>query len=237
MDEESYECLGLLYGDGCLKGKLSFSNSEPSIVNKVYRFIRRSVNQNKIKVHVKTYWDPFEISDEELIRFWLKYLPRLPVTNFYRINRKRRTSKKIRKRNFPKKEGVLEIIVHSKKLGEEFSRVIQQTKKLSLRDKKVAVPFLRGIIASEGTVKIVNAKLREIRISSCNFNEQKYIRELLHFLKIIPSKARYKFYIAISGFKNFALCYKYKLFYLHPEKHSKFSIGFWNLFQRPPLGE
>jgi len=207
--QELYESLGLLYGDGCLKGKVEFSNCNPELVKKIFNFIKSfGINTDKIKTYIKTYRSVSEITDEEILHYWLKYLKGAKRKNFYKIQRRKRVTQNIRKRKLPPKQGLAEIMVYNKQLCRKMNLLMKNAQKDVLKDKIKAIFFLRGIIAAEGSVKLVKEKLKEVRISSCKPKEQEYIRNVLKVVGLIPCKARYDYYIAISGIKQFEILEK-----------------------------
>jgi len=226
------EFLGLLDGDGCLKKRVSFANCNPKIVHDVCLKFKRFSNK-EVKAYINTYWPKDVISDEGLIRYWKKYLP--DKIKFYKIRRCIRTTRNLRKRETPKLHGTVELKIHNIKLTNKLLELLKTTKKQCLFNKHTAIGFLKGIIAAEGSVKLVDNKLRELRISSADLMEQNFLRNTLKNIGIEPSKAKYKFYIAISGLRNFKPIHKYKLFSLHPEKNEKFVQGFQNLIVNWPL--
>ena len=224
------EFLGLLYGDGCLKGRVSFSNSNPELVSKIHATMRK-ISNREIKVYISTYWPNEVIDDKALVTFWKKLLP--GAKRFYKIRRRKRTTKNLRNKRGPKQEGTIELTIHDAQLGKELLSLVNKAKEQS--DKSEAIEFLRGVIAAEGSVKLVNGRLRELRVAAKDLKEQEILRNLLRKVGIRPSKASYKFYIAISGIKNFKAIKKYGLFSLHPEKHNKFVKGFQKLIVKQPL--
>ena len=234
ITEEGCECLGLIYGDGCLKKGISFANTCPELVTKVYRFlINLGTEKGKISIRFQTYSDTTEISDEELIEYWKQYVPGASYENFRKITRKERTTKNLRKRKKPNKEGLVEIAVYNKHLGKKLEKVILAFKD---KDNKKVIAFLRGMIAAEGSIKLNEQNvLREIRISTTKEKEQKYIKEILKKLKIKANKTRYKFYISITGFERFKIFDQYHLCSLHPSKQRDFVTGFKNLKTRLSL--
>lgn len=228
-----YESLGLIYGDGSLKRMVSFSNTYPELVNHILRFFKDlGISKNKIRLHIKVYRLSKELNDKELINFWKSRLDGVEDNNFIRITRKQRTTRNIRKRDEPSRYGLIEVYSYSKIIQKELQSRISEVKDLS---KTSQLHFLRGLIAAEGSIKLHNEVLREVRISSTKINEQQFIREILKSVGIKPANAIYKNYIAISGFQNLILINNYQLCSLHPEKRKKFISGYKELENRKCL--
>jgi hypothetical protein len=227
---ELVRSLGIYYAEGN-KSKLrrlsNFVNSEPVVIKEGMKlFELLGITKNKIKARVKVY-NP-DISDNDLKKYWSE-ITGISIENF--IKTEIMTSKPNYKRNRdrPSKFGRLEVIYSSVIVKDIIDNLLKKIKELSLRNSLIRNEFLKGIIAGEGSVKLVNNKLRELRISSADKNEQQFIRQLLIKEGIEPSDAEYDFYIAISGFDNFKEVSKLKLFNLHPSKAQKFINGFNNL--------
>ncbi|MBI4983580.1 hypothetical protein HZC32_02960 [Candidatus Woesearchaeota archaeon] len=222
--------LGIYYAEGN-KSKLrrlsNFVNSEPVVIKEGMKlFELLGITKNKIKARVKVY--NTDISDNDLKKYWSE-ITGISIENFIKTEMMPSKLNYERNRDRPSKSGRLEVIYSSVIVKDIIDNLLKKIKELSLRNTLIRNEFLKGIIAGEGSVKLVNNKLRELRISSADKNEQQFIRQLLIKEGIKPSDAEYDFYIAISGFDNFKEVLKLKLFNLHPNKAKKFVNGFNNL--------
>lgn len=219
--------LGIYYAEGN-KSKTrrysSFSNTEPKVVQEgISLFEMLGIKRQDLKAHVKIYNQ--EISDESLINYW-SGISGIPKNNFIKISKAISKKDYERKRKKPPKYGEVEVYYSSVVIRDVIDRLLEITKKISLENSFIRKEFLKGLIAGEGSVKLVNDKLRELRIASCNKQEQKFIRKLLIKEEIKPSDAEYEFFIAISGFDNFRKVSENKIFHLHPVKKEAFDLGY-----------
>ena len=225
------KAVAIYYGEGnsSTKRRLSnFVNSNPAVVNAgIKLFELLGINKSELKARVKVY-NP-SIDDEELKKYW-SGLTGVLLQNFFKTEVS--YSKPIYKRNRekPSKFGRLEIIYSSVIIKEIIDNLVKEVKKFALENSEVRREFLKGLIAGEGSVLLKDSKkLQELRISSCDKNEQRFIRELLQKEGIRLTDKEREFYVPFYGFDNFKIISKFGLFDLHPDKRQKFYLGFKNL--------
>ncbi|MBI2674939.1 MAG: hypothetical protein HYX24_00650 [Candidatus Aenigmarchaeota archaeon] len=224
---ELVKSLGIYYAEGDKSSKrwlTRFSNSEISVVLEGMNLFKVvGVGTNILKAYIRTYG--FDTPDDELLMYWSEKTG-IPKENFIKIARYKSKRKYERNRKPVPKYGVVEVYYPSVVVRDIVDSLLATVKILSLYNQEVGLNFLKGLIAREGSVKLHQNKIREIRIASCNENEQHFIRKLLKFVKVVPSNAVYDFYIAISGFDNFQKIKNLDILQIHPEKKKAFDYGF-----------
>lgn len=225
------KAVGIYYGEGnsSTKRRLSsFVNSNPVVINAgIKLFELLGINKSNLKARVKVY-DPIA-SDKELKERWSR-LTDIPLENFLKTEIAHSKQIYMRNRERPSKLGRLEVIYSSIIIKEIIDNLIKEIKKLALENPEVRKEFIKGLVAGEGSVILKeNGKVQELRISSCDKNEQKFIRDLLQEEGIKLTEKEREFYVPIFGFDNFKLISKLRLFDFHPDKKQKFNLGFRNL--------
>ncbi len=208
MSKISEETLGLIYGDGSLKSRISFANSEPSLVTRVLDDIKKF--PVAIKIHVKTFSDP-----QRSLSKWRGSLNKYQL-KFYKPSKYYGNST----------SDLAEIIIDNAELRDQLRNNIKEV--INKGQKIQKSRFLTGVFAAEGSVKLWREKnLRELRFASVH--DQDTLRKLLKDVGIECAPAMYKNYIAISGYNNFSKFKQLNLHKLHPNKKEKFEFGFYNL--------
>ncbi len=218
---------GIYYAEGN-KSKTrrysSFSNTEPKVIQEgINLFEMLGIKRHNLKAHIKIYNQ--EIPDDMLIDYW-SGITEIPKNNFIKTSKAFSKQDYKRNRNKPPKYGEVEIYYSSVVIRDIIDKLLEIVKNLAMKNTFIRKEFLKGLIAGEGSVKLVNGKLRELRIASCNKEEQNFIRKLLMKEKIKPSEAEYDFYVAISAFDNFRKISENKIFHLHSVKKQMFDLGF-----------
>lgn len=230
IDSKIVKAIGIYYGEGDKSRKrwhTRFANSEISVIKHgVELFNSLGINPKQLKGYVKVYNQ--KLSDKQLVEYWSSKT-KIPEDNFFRISKSNSIKPYKRNRQLPSKHGRLEIYFSSVVIRDLVDILIDTIKTASLKNQKFASDFLSGLFAGEGSIKLFKGKVREARIASAFKKEQKYIRKLLESVKIKPSKAEYKFYIAISGIENFRKIKDLDIIHVHPDKNKMFSIGLKNL--------
>ncbi len=163
-----------------------------------------------------------------VVKHWSE-ITSLPRANFIKSYRATTKQKYVRNRKKPPLYGLLEIYYSSVIVRDVIDGLLERTKLLCLENSDIRRAFLKGMFAGEGSVKLINNRLREIRIACCNKKEQEFLRMLLIKEKIIPSNAKYAFYISISNSTNFNRINSTGMITAHPEKKYAFDIGYKNL--------
>lgn len=222
--------LGIYYAEGNKSVKRwysSFSNTEKIVILKgIKLFNSLSIKTSHLQAHIKTYGN--RINDTKLIQHWSE-ITGIPKDNFIKTQRAIAKIVYVRNKRKPLPFGLLEVYCNSVVIRDLIDNLLEKVKSRCLENAEIRKAFLKGLFSGEGTVKLVNSKLREIRIASCNQQEQKFIRTLLQKEKIKPAAAEYDFYVAISGSKNFNLINNSGIVNLHPEKKWLFDTGYKNL--------
>ena len=225
LSDELVTAIGLYYAEGnssSFRRLSNISNIEPTLIKAAMTLFKElGITNEQLKARVKVYNK--RLSDKKLIKFWSQKTG-IPEQNFIRTSVTE--SKKTYTRNRPRPPlfGQLEIYFSSVIVKDIIDNLIEKVKVLSITDPGIRRAFLRALAAGEGSVIVLGGKLKEMRIASCDVIEQEFIRNLLRLEGIEPARARYKFYVAISGFNNFKRAAGIRLFDLHPKK----SLSFWS---------
>lgn len=225
------KAVAIYYGEGnsSTKRRLSnFVNSNPVVVNAgIKLFELLGINKSELKARVKVY-NP-TINDRKLKKYWSK-LTDVPLENFLKTEISYSKPIYERNREKPSKLGRVEIIYSSVIIKEIIDNLVKEVKKFALENSEVRREFLKGLIAGEGSVLLkADGKLQELRVSSCDEIEQKFIRDLLQKEGIRLTDKEREFYVPIFGFDNFKIISEFRLFDFHPDKRQKFNLGFKNL--------
>lgn len=228
LTPELIAALGIYYAEGNKSTRRwysSFSNTEQRVVIEGIKLFKTlGINSSHIRAHIKVYNN---MPEDSLIRHWSK-VTNIPEDNFIKTHRA--TAKLIyaRNRRKPLKYGLIEVYYASVVIRDLIDNLLNKVKLLSLKNSKIRRAFLKGMFSGEGTIKLNKNKLQEIRIASCDKNEQEFIRKLLLKENIRPSNAKYKFYVGICGSENFSKINNSGIIDLHPEKKMLFDTGYKN---------
>lgn len=205
-DELFITALGLLKGEmRKRKDVLSFSNTEPSLLNYVLRCfeyfdIKRTYFDFHIQVNTKNI---FNLNKSKLLEYWSKAIS-VEKNKISRIYEYKETGSK------RGNKGRIDFKYYNSILKLVFDNIIDYYMEKAKQNKKCSIYFLRGLLASEGYVSssIVGA-LGRVAISSCSLNDKKQIIKMLRRLDITSSI--YNNCVSITSKKNFDKIIEYKL--------------------------
>ncbi|MBD3263073.1 hypothetical protein GF374_01695 [Candidatus Woesearchaeota archaeon] len=222
LSEDLMESMGLYFGDGqkAITSKsyqaMRFANSDARIIKKFLKALQKlKVKNNNLKVYVRI---STLRKNTKPIAFWSK-ITNIPKKNFYKISwqkSKHKTSKAAQK-------GTITLILANSSFRLVFDALYKHIKTLAKYNKDVAAPFLRGIIAADGTVYF-DGRHREVSIAAKYKKDRIYIKKLLSLLEILPNKDNLtptKEAVTITGFSNLTKIQKHNLCSLHPKKELK----------------
>jgi len=236
IDQNLLEVMGLYFGDGTKslrstsKRYISFTNYSPKLHLLVISFLEKlGVKRNGLRVLItlnEKYKNKIDI--EKLGRKWSRTL-KIPLDNFYKPYFAKYKKQSDNKTKEPIKTGTSTIFYHRKLFKLFFIELLSLIKKLLFLNPKFRVPFIRGLIATDGSIDIKGNIISLISISNVNKNEKNFIKKLLALSPIFINSQIYRHHVRFSGYKNYKIVKKYRLCDLHPVKRIKFENAFSSL--------
>lgn len=158
------QALGIYYAEGDkskTRWHTRFSNSETVVVNYGLELFKVfGIGPHKLNGYIKTYNQ--KIPDKQLINYW-SCATRMPKENFFKIFNSRSRAIYKRNRGLPSKHGRLEVQFSSVVVRDMVDNLSKEIKYLCLKNNNIAIDFLKGLFAGDGSVKLFNNKLREVR--------------------------------------------------------------------------
>jgi len=225
ISSEDIECFGMYQGDGqkSIKSKsyqsTRFANSDPKLLQKFIEFLQRlGIKEKNLKYNLSVSRN-INLNEEELKEFWSKTL-NINKSGFYKIQL--RDNKYSNSKVEPK--GTLTIIYSNSSFRVVFDALFNYVKRESLKQKRGAAYFLRGLIAADGNVYHKGSK-KEVNIAAKPQEDRLSIQKLFSLLGIKPNKDNTtpgKETVRVTGYPNFEIIQKYNLCDLHPKKEDKF---------------
>jgi hypothetical protein len=238
LDEEFFEIYGLIQGEGYKKSpvggtRFEFVNEEGEIINKILTFFKNrfEIPTNHWSAYINYVVGSHTIkkSKEELINYWSNST-NIPIINFKRVNYLR--GKGINSAPF----GVLHIFIPSCVLGEISLAVLEIAEKLASNNKRFAIPFLRGLMAADGSATLIQYKhyktLRIVELALENNHEYNIYNKII--CKIGLNAKDYSLSsrkLCLSGWEDFIKLADITIFKLHTKKKNLFETGFKNHMQ------
>lgn len=230
--ENTFEVIGLLQAEMGKQqdGKLSFSNHETAIINKVIHWFETELHLSahswrwSIKLNIRESRDSIQRIEleNELIGYWLKH------TNISFDSA------------YPKKVTYISSSPHIARKTDDFgtlvieirSNILSQIVKILVRtithniiqtQQHEIRGFVRGIIAGEGCVELeLKSKHYRVQISGVQDAERRIYQAALSKLNIRSNNYRCSNAVMISRKKNHLQLLKQGLLTLSPEKYAKF---------------
>ena len=230
-DNETFEVLGLLQAEMGKKhdGKISFSNHEDQLINKVIKWFEEEFNFKKdiwkwyIKVNInepidKDYKKEIE---NKIISYWVNK-SRVSLNRVYpkKVSYIRNTKNKVLKDG---DYGTLIIEKGSNLFSQIIKNLVKGVKdELSFYEDDEIRSFIKGVIAGESCVEIQKpSKKYRIHISVTNENEKLIYYTCLKRLDIRSIIYKYD-KLVISKKENHIKLFQQNLMALSPEKYIKF---------------
>lgn len=208
LDELFFEGAAIYSSEGLTKSdnyndRVLLGNSEPAIINLFLQWLNSFLEGCELSFFVSYNG---QNCDEKTVRdFWVRKIPEL----------KENCQLKIRKRvnynsglinNF----GVLNIKISNTVLKSFVLNLLNIAKKLALSKKEYSLMYLRGLLASEGSVAYPT--LREVTIGCLDKNkeERNFIRKLLKIMEFKFSEGKNQ--LAITSWDSFYILYEQDAF-------------------------
>lgn len=216
--------IGFIKGDGNIgKKQIRFSNSDKLVVKSSLSDFINSFHWNKKPYLILTVPSNFDKRKTFAIRRdWENYL-NLEIDRVYK---KHKTF--LKGHEFISKKEYVEVNFISLSLSILFKKIEFILKSVILNNKNLAIAYLQGIYAAEGSV-YYNPKnrLRMIQLNMKNFNEVCYIVSLLNFLDIKNSGVRDTkkgvWYVYISDRGNIEKCNDFGIFEINKYRKERLS--------------
>jgi hypothetical protein len=221
-----FEGLGLRFGDGIkLQGGVNrifgFSNINLELHKHFLKFAKECFGLDSTMFRVAITMPPSLKNEQEKIENRISQELNIPRENFFK-------TRILERRNHP----IVDIKITSRLLAMVVQLIFEKLKDI-MTAKNFSAAVLRGIIASEGNVKLASnsSRLGEITIAAKDKDKRLFIRKLLENLEILPDKdkeIRGMECVLITGLSNFKIMKKWNLCKLHPEKEATFNLGLNN---------
>lgn len=218
INELLFEGFGLRFGDGSktIKGEFKvfgFTNNQIKLHKHFLKFSKNCFDIESSDFNVKI-MIPHQLKEE---------IGKIETNVSKELNIPREKFWKTQIKNLNKP--CIEIVIYSTLLGFIIKSIFEKLKTIMLLNENFIASFLRGLIASEGSVSLgVRKRLEMISIAAKEENERDFIRKLLLSLNIIPNKDGDET-VLITGLSNFKIMKQWKLCSLHPDKFNRFISG------------
>lgn len=199
---------------------ISLGNSEPSIINIFIKWLDSFLINYKSAYRIE--YNGQDFNENKLKLFWVNKLNK--NIDSIKVNfRKNYKSSLIN--NF----GVLNIKINITILKPFVLNLIESSKKLIFNNGGWCIAYLKGLLASEGSVN-VRKVLKEVTIGSIKFDERQFIKKLLKKLDLNFCEGKNQ--ITIINWNSFYNLFKYDIFEIPQinsySKKKRFLEGFKN---------
>jgi len=185
---------------GRYNDSISIGNSEPSIINLFFRWLNSFLKNYKLNIKID--FNGNKCDEKKLIDFWKKNVPY--IKNCQILVRKRNQFGSRLVNNM----GVLNIKIANTVLKSFLIKLINSSKKFALSNNSYSLAYLRGLLASEGSVS--RPKLKEVTIGCTNEKERRFIKKLLKKLRLKFTEGENQ--LSITGWNSFFFLYKNNAF-------------------------
>jgi hypothetical protein len=243
LDKLTLNALGLLEAEmtkgNLRKSNLSFTNSEPEVINTVMRFFRRfGLNKEDwswsivSNFKLKNYEEKYQTIEREqkALTYWLKYTsisPKKAVNKFIQYIGNKTTM------NIHPKT----IITGSLRI--DYSNIIlfQLIRKILIDIRNILTAgvvsyYMQGIIAGEGSIHpSIFGSIGSISVGAIKRKDQEFYVNNLKMLEITSSCEMNC--TRVTSLENFLKIYDYDLLQLHPIRRAKFNKHLSNFKQIP----
>lgn len=235
--------IGLIVGEGYVdKKRFVFANSNEMIIKQLINFFQKfGITPNYM----------LEISVKNVEKTFMK----TALRKWQKITKNRINKTRIRKEfNNTTEKGTITLSYYNTCFSIILARIIKKTKKMVENDTKLAISYLKGILAAEGNVNIKKKTkcVYMVRISEKKKSEREHYKRCLRttgikiYCKDMPSVSKKEGVrrgwktkhgragcVIISRWKNFVKILMNDLLELHREKEESFLNGFkQNLYTR-----
>ncbi len=179
---------------------ISIGNSEPAIINLFFEWIDSFLINYKMNVKIE--FNGEVCSNANLISFWKRKVINIRDSQIPIRIRANLGSRLIRNR------GILNIKISNTILKSFVIKLICISKKLALSNEEYSLAYLRGLLASEGS--ITRPKLKDVSIGCTNKEEREFIGDLLKKLNLRHTEGINQF--SITNWSSFYYLYKHDIF-------------------------
>jgi hypothetical protein len=235
LSEELFEVFGLIQGEGYKKTPVGgtrpgFVNSAEEIVNYVLEFFSKKMNVPKTKwswfINYSSNEEKSLSIDNRLVEHWLT------KTGVLRDNLKRINYLKCKDVR-SSKNGVFHMFIPSCVLGEIYLTILIIAEKLSVKNRGYAIPFLRGLLAADGSATLHQYKhfktLAQVELAIETEHEKELYKKIIKRIGLTMSDySDHNRKFSITGWDNFLVLAKKNIFKLHYIKKRNFEEGFRN---------
>jgi hypothetical protein len=227
-DDFFFEGLGLQQGDGTQ----SLSNVHVTFTNGCYELIEHqlqwfynlNINLNSIRIYPEIPPD----KKEEFNNIKKKLIS---------IGIKEHQFRKGKSKLINTKNVLIQLVFHNKLFKVIYLNLLQELKCSILVNKHHIKPYLKGLLAAEGCVRLRKQDnvLNDVKISASKKTTRNFIKKCLMNINIIPSKdelTKGSEAIIIRRYENFLKLREFNALDLHPKKQEKFINGLRNYKNR-----
>jgi hypothetical protein len=221
IDEDFVKGVGYYIGDGRMTAPRSLStvNQDTKIIRFFIKWLKKYFKIKNENIIIKIMTNKSDYDELKLKKYFSKKL---------RINRKYIRSVSLKPNAKSHHNILIEASTHSVSAKRNFDQSIPIVKSRSLKNKKLAEAYLKGIMAAEGSPKYhIKSGSKSVHLKMKNEEEIKYLGELLNnVLRIDSSILRVKneegmWLITISGIKELKRLYDFNVFELTNNKKTK----------------
>jgi len=219
-DNFFFEGLGLQQGDGTQSLSdvhVTFTNAcEDLIYHQIEWFKRLGISKKALRILPEI---PTSLNIEKEV---LKWKTALKVSG---IKEYQFRKAKINNRNL--KNSLVQILFHNKLFKAVYLHLLYNLRKEIIKEKSECINYIKGILASEGSVKVRKDSrlLSAIKISASREDTRDFYKNCLLNLGIIPSKdelTKGSEAVMITKLKNYKKILEMNLLSLHPKKQERF---------------
>lgn len=230
LNSNFFELIGLLDGEMTKKistgggSSVKISNAEPVIIKKIIKEFKNSFNiplgswtasitiNNKGKKYVK---------DTSIKKYWSE-------KTGIKINKFTKTS--FQKKYFSKfsDKGIIQIRYSNDIFLRTLLEIMENSKKIILKDELFCGSYLRGVAAAEGGIGRRKNKLRMFHIGGIRDKDKDFYTKCLEKIGIANIK-KYRLRIEICGLNNFKKLEKINILKYHPKRKKNFQKALINL--------
>jgi hypothetical protein len=225
LTDEFWEVFGILQGEMTRKSEdIRVSNTEPLVINLILYFFDRSKlilkDDWNITVSVNSKNIPQNGRDEfskKIKEYWSAKLniPPEKITNIFWYDQFNST--------LDINYGEINLTFENACLKKVIDLLLEFAKREAVKNKKYAIPFLRGLFAAEGNVTSDKTKrLLEIRLSAKKLEERKLYKRICKVAGLEAVCEIKHHHVRIHGLINFLKCLKNDIFRFHEKRKRKF---------------
>jgi hypothetical protein len=213
LDDLFFEGFGLIEGDGDKAKFAAFTNSEFAILEHFLDFMEKCFDISR-KVFRVRFFLPLGADPEEVKR---------KVIGSLKIKESQMTGFSFRSNH---RSVVVNLYKRTVLIDAIFRKLYDFSRDMAKRNKAYAIPYLRGVIAAEGTVQRRNTtrSVFAVKISSTNPDSTDMYKNLLKLCGIDFGKDE-RDCIPIRHLRNFAKMEKYDLLKISEAKRKRFMEG------------